>query len=300
MPWRPCARIVGSSRRSSKRSRCSASHSSGRRLRPQPASRERGGIGRVVRALVLRSAHRRKLTQELRSSAGDRRLQLRVIVLGEEEKRRGGRELLPLKEHRRARTQEERAVSARIRPGCAHSCEPPAAAGVRHLIVTLQVRDEPPWLDAARRRAAARLLPGVNLALEQVAVLRGRHELLGRAPVVAEVRLGACPSARRTRRGACRRSRPRRARVHLPSRSARRSDETRVLRLVLGDDDGAPTAGRTRGRAGLSPPASGARIRRGWRPSRRAAGRRSGIRRSSRRRSRGRTPGPRGCPDRRS
>ena len=158
----------------------------------------------------------------------------------EEQERSGGRELLALKEHRGAGTEQEIGGQGAQATGVSGRGESLAAARVGDLIVVLQIVDEAPGLDAARRRAAPRLLPRVDLTLKQVSTLRGGHELLGRASVVAEIRLGLA-GQRHVRRM---------MEVVVPDAiepvpaDLEWPDEPGVLRLVLGDDDRAAAARR--------------------------------------------------------
>src|SRR5688572_27954118 len=67
----------------------------------------------------------------------------------------------------------------------------PAEGGIRHLVVVLEIRDERVRRQVERGRTAALPLPGVPLALVQVAEPRARDQLLRTALVVAVVRFTA-------------------------------------------------------------------------------------------------------------
>src|SRR4029079_17242912 len=66
-----------------------------------------------------------------------------------------------------------------------------AARRIGHLVVVWEERHEGGGRQAEAGRAAALLLPGVALALVEVAVLDRRDQLLRRAAVVSVVRLFA-------------------------------------------------------------------------------------------------------------
>ena len=105
------------------------------------------------------------------------------LVIGEIQERARRRELLSLEQHRRRRARAaSSAVSARCAPGLATLVQPLPERRVRHLIVVLEKRDERVRRQIERRRAAALLLPGVPLALIEVAEPRARHELLRACP----------------------------------------------------------------------------------------------------------------------
>ena len=73
------------------------------------------------------------------------------------------------------------AVMARSAPGDVSACSRSPRGGVRDLVVVLREGDEARRLDARAGVPAALLLPGVVLALVEVAPLGGRDQLLRRA-----------------------------------------------------------------------------------------------------------------------
>src|SRR6185436_11251781 len=111
-----------------------------------------------------------------------------------------------------------------------------------HLVVVLEVVDEIPGSQVEPRRAPPLLLPGVALPLVEIAVPGRRDQLLRRAAVVAVVGLPAAGESHDRRM----------VPVIVPegvqpvSPLVDRTDETRLLGLVLGHQPGrARAAGRT-------------------------------------------------------
>src|SRR5436189_1923132 len=129
-----------------------------------------------------------KLRQEIRSPF---RYSLRelVLVIGEVEKRRGGRELLSLKKHRRVRAEEKKRREGAVDAGRGDLVQPRACRGIGDLIVILEVADQLLRRRIERRRPAPLFLPGVALALIQESMAGHRHEFLRRAFVIRVVRL---------------------------------------------------------------------------------------------------------------
>src|ERR1043165_6441214 len=121
-------------------------------------------VGRLGRRQRRFGGDALELLEELAPPLGHEGRQL-GLVIGEGEERRGRGELLPLKQHRRLRReQEERRERADV--GLPRELvDALAVGGVRDLIVVLQEADEAPRREAARRRAAPLLLPRVPLAL---------------------------------------------------------------------------------------------------------------------------------------
>src|ERR1051325_10138318 len=116
-----------------------------------------------------------------------------------------------------------------------------AARGVRDLIVILQVADEAPRRDAARRRAAVFLLPRVPLALIKKAARRHGYEFGRTAEVIGVVRLA--PPGERHRRAV--------VPVVVPERvEAVLRQEAHILRLVLRDHVDTAALGRLARAAG--------------------------------------------------
>lgn len=75
--------------------------------------------------------------------------------------------------------------------GVGEFMDSPAVQAVAHLVVVLEVVHEPFRRLVQGRGPAALLLPGVVLPLIQKAPLGGRDELLGSAPMVRVIGLGA-------------------------------------------------------------------------------------------------------------
>ena len=122
-------------------------------------------------------------TAELIEPLADQFRQFRVVV-GEIEKAGRRSELLALKEHRCGGHQQQqrhhRTIAARRGP----KTNPGAIPGILNLVVILDERDESRRRQIERRCTATLLLPGVVLSLEEIAVLHGRDQLLGRAKMI--------------------------------------------------------------------------------------------------------------------
>src|SRR5262249_10872244 len=113
------------------------------------------------------------------------------LEVGKVQKRRGRRELLPLKEHRRARHQQKQRGHRAPATGARQLVAAQSAGRVGDLVVILKERDERRRLKSPARGAARSALPVVVLTLKQVAILGRRDELLRLAASVAVVRLRA-------------------------------------------------------------------------------------------------------------
>src|SRR5262249_11012105 len=101
-----------------------------------------------------------KLTHEAGAAPPDRIAQ-RARVIGEVEKRRRRRELLSLKEQRRARREQPERRHRPVHSGTGAPPEPLAVEtwGVGDLVVVFQEGHEPMRLQTASGRAAPLLLP---------------------------------------------------------------------------------------------------------------------------------------------
>src|SRR5688500_7630672 len=112
-----------------------------------------------------------------------------------------------------------------------------AAAGIRDLIVILNVSDEGARFQTSRRRAAPVLLPFVSLPLVEISVFHCGKELLRRAPVVGVIRVG--PAGQRNDHGVVVVVVP--ETIHAVAAPVDGSCKLSLLRLVFRDDDSPPT-----------------------------------------------------------
>src|SRR5262245_60351544 len=110
-------------------------------------------------------------------------------MVREKEKRLIRGELLALKEHGGAGREQEQGCQRAMAPRTRQAVQPQPAAGVRHLIMVLDVSDETGRLDIEARIPPSPLLPRVVLALEQIAPLDGGEQFLRRAQKVAVIAL---------------------------------------------------------------------------------------------------------------
>lgn len=198
---------------------------------------ERAGIGELT--LHRRAGKRGELLQEPGPARPNRAAQ-RVVVVGKEDERAGGTELLALEEHRGARPEQREGGHGAVPPRARELSHAAPATRVGHLIVVLDEGDERGGPNAPRGGTAILSLPGVSLALVEIAVLRCRDELLGYAEVVGVVRLVSA------------RQRDERAvvivvvphRVQAVSPFGNGPHHPRVLRLVLRHEQDGAAAGR--------------------------------------------------------
>src|SRR3954464_4122037 len=105
-------------------------------------------------------------------------------MIGKVEERTRGREFLSLKEHRRARPEQEERGERPVAARRGELMQPAATRGVGHLIVILDKGDDACGLEVQRRGAAALVLPPVSLALQQMPPFRGRDQLLWSTGVI--------------------------------------------------------------------------------------------------------------------
>jgi hypothetical protein len=145
------------------------------------------GIGQLI---ARPGGDARELGEKLRAAATHGRRQ-RGGVIGEVEERPGRRELLPLEQQRCPRAQQQQRRHGAQAPGRGQRVQSRPGRGIRDLIVVLQIRHEARGLDAEGRCAATLPLPGVPLALIEIAPPRRRDELARGASVVRVVGLAA-------------------------------------------------------------------------------------------------------------
>src|SRR6478609_6562941 len=100
-----------------------------------------------------------------------------------------GAELLPLKQQRCSRSQQEENGHGPESSGTRELVQPQTVCGIRHLIVILQIRHEGMPRHIQRRGSPTLLLPRVTLPLKQVAVFHRGKQLLRAAVVVGVVGL---------------------------------------------------------------------------------------------------------------
>src|SRR3954468_17502783 len=135
------------------------------------AAREGVRIGRVGQTgLRLRLRDAGKLSQELGASLADQLRQF-LLVVGKVEERAGRLEFLPLKQHGRARREQQQGGH---RPATARTAElmsAQAPSRVRDLVVILDKVDEAGRVQVETRRAAPFLLPLVALSLVEIPIL---------------------------------------------------------------------------------------------------------------------------------
>ncbi len=197
-----------------------------------------GGVGERVGNVGERDA--RKLLEEFGASLPHELGELGLVV-GEVQEGRGGRELLPLKEHRGLRPEEQEGGEGAPSPRTRQAVQPVTARRVGDLIVVLEIVHEALAREAERRAPASLPLPLVALALVQESVLGGGDELLGPAAVVAVVGLVASGE----------RDEGRMVKVVVPQGVERVSafaagrEQPRLLRFVLTNDQRAARAAGT-------------------------------------------------------
>src|SRR5262249_21253327 len=127
-----------------------------------------------------------ELRQELAAALMHQRTKL-LVVIGEEQERSRGGELLSLKQHRRSRREQQQRGHRLEASGAGPPAQALAAARVRELVVVFDVVDEMRWRKPPGRRSTALRLPLVALPLVEAAVFDRRNELLRRACVIGVV-----------------------------------------------------------------------------------------------------------------
>ena len=117
--------------------------------------------------------------------------------------------------------------------GAGDPVQPVAPGRVGELVVILEVEDESRSVDPERRRPPALPLPGIPLALPEVSPSAGRDELPGGALIVGVIALATAGGG--DHRGVVEVVDP--GRVEAESALGDGPEQSRVLRLVLADDD---------------------------------------------------------------
>ncbi len=156
-----------------------------------------------------------------------------ATMVGKIEERARRREFLPLEQHRDSWHQQEIGGHRAQPAGARQRVTALASAGIGDLIMVLQ-KDDKAFRRQIERRCAARFaLPLVALPLIKKPVLGGRDELARAAAVIRVV--GFVPAGQRDRSAVMEIVVPQR--VEPVAAVLSRSQQPRLLRLVLSDDE---------------------------------------------------------------